>query len=209
MKTTTNARTMKMVQLALFTAIIALMAFTPIGYIRTPGLQITLFAIPVAVGAIILGPVSGAILGGVFGITSFIQCFGIDALGTFLLGVNPVGTFLFCMVPRILMGGLAGLIFKGLKKIDKTKGISYAVTSLAASLMNSVFFLGSLLLFIYLTNSFEGIKAEFAIPAKSAIAFILSLATINIIFEAIACLIVGTAVSKALDIFRRKTGNAA
>ena len=63
MRTISNVRTLKMVQLALFTAIIALLAFTPIGYIKLPlGLSITVIGVPVIVGAITLGPVSGAIL---------------------------------------------------------------------------------------------------------------------------------------------------
>ena len=89
-----------LVEMALLVAIILLMAFTPIGYIKTAGLEITLIVIPVAVGAVTLGPAAGAILGGVFGITSFIQCFGMSAFGTLLLGVNPVFTFLVC-VPTV------------------------------------------------------------------------------------------------------------
>ena len=50
-----------MVELAMMIAIIILMAFTPLGYLRTPGLSITFLTIPVAVGAIILGPRGGAI----------------------------------------------------------------------------------------------------------------------------------------------------
>ena len=64
-----------LVEMALLVAIILLMAFTPIGYIKTAGLEITLIVIPVAVGAVTLGPAAGAILGGVFGIPSFIQGF--------------------------------------------------------------------------------------------------------------------------------------
>lgn len=57
-----------LVEMALLVAIILLMAFTPIGYIKTAGLEITLIVVPVAVGAVTLGPTAGAILGGVFGI---------------------------------------------------------------------------------------------------------------------------------------------
>ena len=53
-----------LVEMALLVAIILLMAFTPIGYIKTAGLEITLIVIPVAVGAVTLGPAAGAILGG-------------------------------------------------------------------------------------------------------------------------------------------------
>lgn len=49
--------------MALLVAIILLMAFTPIGYIKTAGLEITLIVVPVAVGAVTLGPTAGAILG--------------------------------------------------------------------------------------------------------------------------------------------------
>ena len=45
-----------LVEMALLVAIILLMAFTPIGYIKTAGLEITLIVVPVAVGAVTLGP---------------------------------------------------------------------------------------------------------------------------------------------------------
>lgn len=102
--------------MALLVAIILLMAFTPIGYIKTAGLEITLIVVPVAVGAVTLGPTAGAILGGVFGITSFIQCFGMSQFGALLLGINPFLTFLVCVPTRILMGWLTGLIYHGLRK---------------------------------------------------------------------------------------------
>lgn len=49
-----------LVEMALLVAIILLMAFTPIGYIKTAGLEITLIVVPVAVGAVTLGPTAGA-----------------------------------------------------------------------------------------------------------------------------------------------------
>lgn len=101
---TTKFSTKYLVELALFVAIILLMAFTPIGYIKTAGLEITLIVVPVAVGAVTLGPTAGAILGGAFGITSFIQCFGMSAFGAILLEVNPFFTFLVCVPTRILEG---------------------------------------------------------------------------------------------------------
>ena len=75
MKHDTTQHTRYMVELALMAAIIFLMAFTPLGYFRTPGLSITFLTVPVAVGAIILGPKGGAVCGLVFGVTSLIQCF--------------------------------------------------------------------------------------------------------------------------------------
>ena len=129
-----------LVEMALLVAIILLMAFTPIGYKKTAGLEITLIVIPVAVGAVTLGPAAGAILGGVFGITSFIQCFGMSAFGTLLLGVNPVFTFLVCVPTRILDGWLTGLIYAGLKKTKIPSAGSVTLASLCCPLLNTTFF---------------------------------------------------------------------
>lgn len=203
MRTAVKARTLKMVQLALFTAIILLLAFTPLGYLKiTAGLSVTLIGLPVIIGAITLGPTAGAILGTVFGITSFAQAFGMDALGAVLLSENPIGLFITCMVPRILMGWLTGLIFKGLRRIDKTNILSYAVSSLAGSLLNTVLFLSALMLFFYNTL----IRLDVVGVGEKINPFTLAviMAGINAVAEAIVCLIIGTTVSKVLDLYINK-----
>ena len=88
------------------------MAFTPVGYLKIGVVSISFLMIPVALGALAKGPVAGAILGTVFGITSFAQCFGMDLFGTFLAEKNVVFTFIMCVVCRALAGFLAGLVFK-------------------------------------------------------------------------------------------------
>ena len=112
-----SAKTSRMVQLAILTAIIFLMGFTPIGFLHVGAVEITFIMIPVIIGAIVIGPGAGAFLGAMFGLASFIQCFGMSAFGSTLLGIQPVFTFLVCMVPRILMGWLCGLIFRGLVRV--------------------------------------------------------------------------------------------
>lgn len=71
--------------LGLMIAILLLMAYTPLGYLNIGPLAITFNIIPVAISAITMGPVGGAIAGAVFGLTSFGQCIGIG--GTSLMGV--------------------------------------------------------------------------------------------------------------------------
>lgn len=203
MRTVSKVRTLKMVQLAMFTAIILLLAFTPLGYIKLmAGLSVTLIGLPVIIGAITLGPSAGAILGTVFGLTSFAQAFGFDALGAILLGENPIGLFITCMVPRILMGWLTGLIFKGLKRIDKTNIASYAVSSLAGSLLNTVLFLTTMMIFFYNTL----IRLNVIEVGENINPFMLAviMAGFNAVAEAIVCLIIGTTVSKFLDIYVNK-----
>ena len=179
-------------QMALLTAIIILMAFTPLGYLRMGPVEITFIMIPVVVGAILLGPGAGAMLGGVFGLTSFIQCFGMSAFGATLLQVNWFFTLVLCMVPRILMGWLSGLIFKALYRIDKTRLLSFAVASLSGAVLNTVFFVGGIGVLFYdtaLSMAGEGV---------SVLQFLIGMITINSLIEMGVCLVVGTAITKAL-----------
>ncbi len=187
-------KTIRMVEMALLIAIIIVMAFTPIGYIRTGALSITLLVIPVAVGAVILGPAAGAVLGAVFGITSFIQCFGLEPFGTALFQANSVGTFILCMVPRILMGWCAGLICKACRKLKATKGIAVFIGSLSAAVLNTIFFMTTLIaiFYQYMVDNFN--------MGKNVFAFVAAFVGINGVIEAIVTFLVAGAIAKALQV---------
>ena len=152
-------------------------------------------ASPVAVGAIVLGPLSGAFLGLVFGLTSFSQCFGADQFGTTLLSINAFSTAFMCLVPRILMGLFAGLIFGGLKKTTLGETGGALLSSLACSVINTVLFVGSLIVLFGNTEYIRGF-------GDSVIAVIMALVSVNTVIEAIACTIIGGAVSKAVIKYR-------
>ena len=189
---TMNSKTLT--QMALLTAIILLMAFTPIGYLRVGvGVEITFIMIPVVVGAILIGPGAGAVLGGMFGLTSFIQCFGMSGLGAMLLQVSWFRTMILCFVPRILMCWLSAVIFKALYKIDKTKLISFAVGSASGAIFNTIFFVSAFGLLFY--NTALGMAAN---DGVSVMGFLLSFVTLNSVLECAACLVLGTAITKAL-----------
>ena len=192
------ARTKFMVELALMVAIIFVMAFTPLGYFQTMGLSITFLTVPVAVGAIILGPKGGAICGLAFGITSFIQCFGMSAFGAMLLSINPAGTFVVCVAARILMGWLTGLIYQGLKKVQPIRKISVFLASLIGPFLNTFFFMTTLVLFFFFLEYIQGIVTS--LGAKNALAFVVAFVGVNGLVEAIVCFILGSVVSKALQV---------
>ena len=63
-----------LVQLSVLIAIMLLLELTGLGMIKTAGLEITIMLVPVIVGAIVMGPAAGALLGGVFGLISFWEC---------------------------------------------------------------------------------------------------------------------------------------
>ena len=80
--------TKRLVLLAMLAGILLMMSFTPLGYLNIGPLAISLNMIPVAIGAVALGPTGGAVLGAVFGITSCLQCIGIG-------GTSAMGMLLF------------------------------------------------------------------------------------------------------------------
>ena len=186
-----------MVELAMMIAIILLMSFTPLGYIRTPGLSVTLLTIPVAVGAIILGPKGGAVCGLAFGATSFYMALtGSSAFAAMLLSISPVGTFITCIVARVLEGWLTGLIFAALYKKASTKKISYYIASLACPLLNTLFFMGFLCIFFYNTEYIQGIASGLGIG--NPILFVAAFVGIQGLIEAGICFVIGSIVSRAL-----------
>lgn len=195
-KVVMKKNTTYLVELAVLVAIIIVMAFTPIGYIRTLGLEITLIVVPVVVGAVTLGPMAGLILGAAFGITSFIQCFGLSAFGATLLSINPFFTFLVCVPTRMLMGYLTGLIFKGLRQTKLNKQVSISISCLAGPLLNTVLFMSVLCLCFYNTEYIQGFVGQ--LGASNVLLFIVGFVGINGLVEAIACFVAGTAISIAL-----------
>ena len=197
MQTTNRSKTLHLAQLALFSAIIIVMAFTPLGYLKIGPLSITFLTIPVVLGAIIMGPMDGAILGAVFGATSFVQCFGLDAFGTTLLSINPVFTFILCFLPRMLIGIVSGYLIKWLEKVRANQVVSYALSSLAGALTNTVFFVGFLLLLFGQTDYIRSF-------GDNIIAIIGVLVTVNSLVEAIACTVIGTILAKTIIVIVKK-----
>lgn len=188
-----------MVQLAILSAIIVIMAFTPLGYLKIGVVSITFLTLPVSLGAIIGGVGYGAVLGAVFGMTSFLQCFGFDPFGTILFGINPVYTFIMCMAPRIIMGILVALIFKALSKADKKQLIAHGAANLSGALLNTALFIGLLVLFF---GSESSVLA--ALGADSVLTAIGVLLTFNAVIEAVVCLLAGSAISSTVCHFIKR-----
>lgn len=122
------SKTKGMTQVALFSALIILMAFTPfLGYIPLGFTRATIIHIPVIIGALVLGPKKGAMLGFVFGLTSFINNTMNPTPTSFVftpfynLGEysGGLGSIIICFVPRILVGVVPFYVYHFVKKIEK------------------------------------------------------------------------------------------
>ena len=188
MKNRTNIRWLT--QLALLVAILLVLNYTPLGYLQIGPLSASLLTVPVAIG-----PTAGAILGGVFGATSFIQAVeGKSAMGAALFQVSPFGTFVVCFVARVLVGLCAGLIFAALRKaMPKNEKLCCFLGGLAAPVLNTVFFMGFLVLIFYNCEYVQNLANT--LGAANAFMFIVLLVGVQAIFEWAICCVVAGAVS--------------
>lgn len=129
--------------LGILIALMVVMDMTGIGFIMIPPISITTLTLPVIVGAIVLGPSGGAILGGVFGLISIYKAttIGVSAMdiafSPFKSGA-PLSSLVMALGCRILFGLVAGLIFRWLSKYDKVGLLSTAVTAILGCLTHTV-----------------------------------------------------------------------
>lgn len=141
--------TKSLVLLGLLSGIVILFCFTPIGSIPIGPLSITLNIIPIAIAAIALGPIGGLIVGSVFGLFSFLQCYGIginSLMGNQLVSISPLLAFLQRFVPRALDGFLVGLIYRKMSAIRNQKTY-YIITGIVSALFGVAVVLSGLQLF--------------------------------------------------------------
>ncbi len=182
-------------RLALLVAIELVMKAVGLGSVPVGPLYMSFLTLPIAVGAITMGPAAGAILGGVFGATSFIQALeGKSAMGSALFQVSPFGTFVVCFVARVLVGLCAGLIFKALcKALPKKEKLCCFLGGLAAPVLNTAFFMGFLVLIFYNCEYVQNLAGT--LGATNAFMFIVLLVGVQAIFEWVICCLVAGAVS--------------
>ena len=147
---TTNVR--YLAQLALLAAIEVVMKLMGLGSVPVGPLYMSFLTVPIAVGAMTMGPTAGAILGGVFGCVSFKDALAGGGMTGMFFQISPINTFVLCVVMRVLMGWCVGLLFRVLRRVDHKKSWSYFVGALSAPLLNTIFFMGYIVLVFYKTD---------------------------------------------------------
>ena len=183
----------KLVLLGLLTAILFVMSYTPLGYLKIFGIEITFNVIPVAIAAIALGASGGATVGAVFGLTSFLQCIqGTSVFGATLLGINPVFTAVLCFLPRILSGLVSGAVHKPLTA-RLGKKLPCFITGFLSAFLNTLFFMSVLIVLFGKTDYIMSMRG-----GANLIVFVCTFVGINAVFEVLASTIISGAVGNAL-----------
>ncbi len=202
---TTMSKTKGLVQMAVFSALIVILAFTPfIGYIPLGFTRATIIHIPVIIGSLMLGPKKGAVLGGIFGLTSFINNTINPTLTSFVftpfysLGdySGGIGSVIICFVPRILIGVIPFYVYHLVKKISRNDGVSsmgLILAGLSGALTNTLLVMN--LIFVFFRDAYASANG---VSASAVYTFILGVIGMNGVPEAIVAAIITLVIGRNL-----------
>ena len=154
--------------------------------------EINLALIPIVLGALLYGPLTGFFLGAIDGIVILL----LPGTGAFL-SFNPVCTVLMCLLKTGLAGLAAGFLYKGLRKFDETVGVT--IGAFSAPIINTgIFIAGVLTIF---RGMFEGVAAE---QDMSMIQFVIaSFITTNFLVEIIVTLVLSPVLVRLVSMFKK------
>ena len=180
-----------MVCVALMAAIVIVLANTPLGMIQLPVIKATTVHIPVILGAVLLGPLAGGILGGVFGICSpFMSTTGLPGV------LKALWISVGC---RILIGVVSGWLWKLFEKVHLNQTIALPITGFVGAMVNTVTVMGS----IYLLFAQQYAQAQ-NVGITAVWGLIMGTITASGIPEAIASAVLVLALGKVLLRFMKK-----
>ncbi len=200
-------KSLNLVLLALFAGVIVVMAFVPfVGYIPLGFTRATIIHVPVIIGSIFLGPKNGAILGGVFGLTSVINNTINPTPASFVFSPfyelgdvhGGISSLIVAMVPRILVGVVPYFVFKFVvERVDNPSSIrtsvGLALSGIAGALTNTLLVMN--LIFLLFRDNYASInKIDVSVLYK----FIAGIIAVNGVPEAIVAGIIVLGLGKVL-----------
>ncbi len=190
-----------MTSVALMAAIVILLANTPLGMIQLPIIKATTVHIPVIIGAVLLGPMAGAILGAVFGVCSVISNTMAPTLLSFafspfmsMSGIAGAVKALWISIGcRIMIGVVSGWLWILLKKMKVNKSLGLAITGFVGSMTNTVFVMGSI--YVLLASEYAQVKS---VAVDAVWGLIMVTVTSSGIPEAVAAMVLVSVIGTAL-----------
>lgn len=196
-----------MVSVALMAAIVIVLANTPLGMIQLPIIKATTVHIPVILGAILLGPGAGAILGAIFGICSLVSNTMAPTLLSFAFspflsttGIPGALKAIWISVGcRILIGVAAGWLWVLFTKIKLNQFVALPIVGFVGSMVNTVTVMGS----IYFLFAQQYAEAK-EVALTAVFGLVMGTVTASGIPEAIAAAILVLALGKVLVVVFRK-----
>ena len=198
-QTKTDVRRMTM--LAMFSGILLVMGMTGIGFIPLPVIKATTMHIPVILGAILLGPSGGAVLGAVFGFCSIwantttpnLLSFAFSPFMTNEGFIGVLKSLWIALGCRVMLGLIAGWLWKGLKKLNVNESIAMPVSAAIATIAHTLLVMGSI--YFLLAEQYAAAKN---VAFSAVFGLIMGTVTASGIPEAIAAAVLVTVICKVL-----------
>lgn len=190
-----------MATLAMLCGVLLVMGMTGIGFIPLPVIKATTMHIPVILGAILLGPGAGAVLGGIFGLFSIWVNTVTPGLLSFAFSpfmstegmMGMVKSLWIAFGCRILFGVIAGWLWRFVSKVIHNHYASLSVTAAISTLIHTILVMGSI--YILLGQQYAEAKN---VAFQAVFGLILGTVTASGIPEAIAAAVLVAIVGNAL-----------
>lgn len=202
-----KSKSFDLVIMSVFIAIIIIQAIVPmLGYIPLGFMNATIIQVTVAIGAILLGARKGAFIGLVFGLTSlwkntfmpnptsFVFSPFVESLGGYH---GDIRSLIICLVPRILVGVVAALVFLYFNKIKKRK-LALVLAGALSSMTNTILVMGSIYL-LFGNDYASATNKDFTSLPQIIIYIIGTQGVLEAIVSAILCFGIGSVLLKVLD----------
>ncbi|WP_455542064.1 ECF transporter S component [Intestinibacter sp.] len=178
----------RMAVISILSAISIVLSMIPfVGYIPLGPVSATIMHVPVIIGAVIEGPVVGAAVGLIFGLTSLFKAFSQPTITSFCF-MNPI----ISVLPRILIGVVAYYVYAGIYKVTKRIYLSGFIAGVAGSLTNTIGVMG--LIYVLYADKYMAAIGQ----AGNAAKYIIAICATNGIPEAIVAGILTAAVAVAM-----------
>ena len=197
----TKRDTRYMATLAMLCGLLLVMGMTGIGFIPLPVIKATTMHIPVILGAVLLGPSAGGVLGAVFGLCSIWANTTTPGLLSFAFSpfmsteglIGAVKSIWIALGCRVLFGFIAGWLWIGFKKLLKKDYLALPVTAAFATICHTLLVMGSI--YFLLAQQYAAAKN---VAITAVFGLVMGTVTVSGIPEAIAAAVLVTAIGKAL-----------
>ncbi len=193
----THAQTLRLVQLALLTALMLLLQLA-LGSLRIGPVTLSFSLVPLVIAAVFIGPGAGALLGLVSGVVTFVQVLtAADPFYTLLIATNPLLTALICISKTTLAGLFAGLCYRAICKVSKYRALNVILPAVVCPVVNTgIFCIG---MYFGFGSALQSSEVFGAAASAGLVSFILiGLAGVNFLYEVLSNVVVCPIVAKAL-----------
>ena len=197
---TTSKKVTRLTTLAMLLAIELAMRALGLGAVPVGPLNMSFLTLPIAMAAILCGPLEGLVLGAVFGLLSLYDAVsGRSAMTGAFFAVSPVHTVILCVGMRMLMGLCCAWVYRFCAKLDEKRIWSFFVGAVSAPVLNTLFFMGYIVLAFYSCDYVQNLVSVKG--AANPLMFVVLLVGVQGVAEFLVSGILGGIVARAVHKF--------